>query len=319
MQFYRYTMNKLILFWILLFPEVCFSQVSTQPKSYRGVPVLDELGVLWWGKADLQTRDSSLFEAVYHTRYKRQARTGKTYEMLTVLQVGAVWQKYYSMIRQQIDDVQRDVTGAARGIAPVPGMGYIHTYTEEERHIQRIAGVDFLNSEVWIDRQQQLLTERAHGIRRSNESYEYEESVPAFGWQLSGDTADSVAGYRCMTATASFRGRVWKAWFTIEVPVNTGPWKFGGLPGLIVKIEDDEGDYQWELVSLEQKKVPIVYYAVDQVYSLSRARWHRYWRQVHTNPLLMLNEGGNLIYTHKGNEITEADNWTLPYNPIELE
>jgi hypothetical protein len=46
---------------------------------------------------------------------------------------------------------------------------------------------------------------------------------------------------------------VWTAWFTKEINVSDGPYKFSGLPGLIVKLEDDRGDYKFDLV----KKVVI--------------------------------------------------------------
>ncbi|MFW6222143.1 MAG: GLPGLI family protein, partial [Bacteroidota bacterium] len=38
-----------------------------------------------------------------------------------------------------------------------------------------------------------------------------------------------VVGYDCQKATAFFRGRTWYAWFTNQIPVADGPWKFHGL------------------------------------------------------------------------------------------
>lgn len=46
-----------------------------------------------------------------------------------------------------------------------------------------------------------------------------------------------------------FRGRDYIAWFTEEIPVSKGPYKFNGLPGLIVLIHDITNRYTWSLTS----------------------------------------------------------------------
>jgi len=46
--------------------------------------------------------------------------------------------------------------------------------------------------------------------------------------------------YSCQKATAYFRGRNYTAWFTTELPIVAAPWKFYGLPGLLMSIEDDK-------------------------------------------------------------------------------
>lgn len=48
-------------------------------------------------------------------------------------------------------------------------------------------------------------------------------------------------------ATCNFAGRTWTAWFTTEIPIQDGPYKFHGLPGLIVKIEDQTKSHSYEL------------------------------------------------------------------------
>ena len=60
-------------------------------------------------------------------------------------------------------------------------------------------------------------------------------------------------GYKIQKATMKFGGRVWTAWFAPEIKVFEGPYKFSGLPGLIVKLEDDKGDYRFSLL----KKISI--------------------------------------------------------------
>lgn len=53
-------------------------------------------------------------------------------------------------------------------------------------------------------------------------------------------------------ATAEFAGRSWIAWFTADVPIQDGPYKFSGLPGLIVEIYDHTGTHKMELKGLKK-------------------------------------------------------------------
>lgn len=57
-----------------------------------------------------------------------------------------------------------------------------------------------------------------------------------------------IGEYNAQKATTSFGGREWVAWFSTDIPFQDGPYKFYGLPGLIVKIEDTTGSHIMTLV-----------------------------------------------------------------------
>jgi len=65
-------------------------------------------------------------------------------------------------------------------------------------------------------------------------------------WKISNEKA-KIGSYNTQKATTEFGGRTWNAWFTSDIPLQDGPYKFHGLPGLIVKIEDEGKNYSWEL------------------------------------------------------------------------
>ena len=67
-----------------------------------------------------------------------------------------------------------------------------------------------------------------------------EDSKPE--WKISSEK-QKIGEYNTQKATTSFGGRDWIAWFTQEIPFQDGPYKFYGLPGLIVKIEDTTGSH----------------------------------------------------------------------------
>ncbi len=69
-------------------------------------------------------------------------------------------------------------------------------------------------------------------------------------WVISSESK-VIQNLKCTKATTSFRGREYEAWFTPTVPVPAGPWKFFGLPGLIIEIKDLRGDIHISLKSLK--------------------------------------------------------------------
>lgn len=82
------------------------------------------------------------------------------------------------------------------------------------------------------------------------DDFRYQEKVDLFQWDLTGQFLYH-SGYRVQKATTKYGGRNWEAWFTNEIPINDGPYKFHGLPGLIVKVSDTKGHWVFELISLE--------------------------------------------------------------------
>lgn len=85
----------------------------------------------------------------------------------------------------------------------------------------------------------------------------WHEETPAFDWRITADTC-TVMGYACRKAVTEFRGRVWHVWFCPALPVDSGPYKFRGLPGLILKAEDTAGAYCWEIASIRHGTWPML-------------------------------------------------------------
>ena len=67
------------------------------------------------------------------------------------------------------------------------------------------------------------------------------DTVPHIKWQI-GSEKKTIANLECITATGKFRGREFIVWFTEKVPVNYGPWKLCGLPGLILEAKSKDNE-----------------------------------------------------------------------------
>ena len=62
---------------------------------------------------------------------------------------------------------------------------------------------------------------------------------------------EKIGEWNAQKAEADFAGRKWIAWFSTEIPIQDGPYKFRGLPGLIVKVEDKTGSHKMELKGIK--------------------------------------------------------------------
>jgi GLPGLI family protein len=68
------------------------------------------------------------------------------------------------------------------------------------------------------------------------------DSVPNIDWVIVKKEVKKINGYICNKAITHFRGRDYEAWFTPEIPITFGPFKFKGLPGLILILNSTGGN-----------------------------------------------------------------------------
>ncbi len=95
-----------------------------------------------------------------------------------------------------------------------------------------------------------------HTDNVGGEHYRYQEELPNFNWVISTEQK-KIWDYTCQKATCDFRGRIYEAWFTTEIPVKDGPWKFHGLPGLILEVYDIQKHYSFVFVGLRDSDANI--------------------------------------------------------------
>lgn len=86
-----------------------------------------------------------------------------------------------------------------------------------------------------------------------SEIYHYSEEIN-FDWIMTSERK-KIRGYDCKKATLEYAGRYWVAWYASELPISFGPYKFKGLPGLIIKINDSTNSYNFELDELKVEKL----------------------------------------------------------------
>ncbi|GHU72365.1 hypothetical protein FACS189413_15350 [Bacteroidia bacterium] len=165
-------------------------------------------------------------------------------------------------------------------------------------------------SEYYKDYSKNILAEYAYMPMRIPD-YQYSEEIPDISWEIYEDTL-SIISYLCQKATCSFRGRNYTAWFCPDIPINNGPWKFGGLPGLILKIYDEQNDYVFECIDIKQYQngFPITKYDYNSYGKITRTKLLKLWGDIFDH------------YDQLAGVVRLSGNYTpekLPYNPLERE
>lgn len=158
--------------------------------------------------------------------------------------------------------------------------------------------------------------------------YEYSEPLPMFKWDIILGKSDIILGYTCNVAETIFRGRKYRVYFSPEIPLPYGPWKFSGLPGLILKVEELSGLFEWEAMGISKSKGDIYRYDKNAIpkgvititdmdsRKISRKQIQALQKKIWDDPISLLQQHG----VQFGFSVENRDRFREPYiPPLELE
>ena len=173
--------------------------------------------------------------------------------------------------------------------------------------------VRFNESIIYNIQKNKLTIQRTAG---STTRYQYDEDCPKLDWTLlDGDTI--ISGYQCFKASTRLFGRDYIAWYCPEISIPYGPYKFNGLPGLVLRVTDTKGHYDFTLNGL--KKVsgynPVYYWTRKDIVKTKRDTVRKIYKNACDDPAEAMTGDGAVTIS----EETRAKVKKRPYNPIELE
>ncbi len=241
--------------------------------------------------------DTTQFVVSYRMLYRQRPENEHPMEDLLLLQIGRNVTKFYSYKTWQTDSLVR-VTPPEQVMA---NLGSFHGGVQDVLFRNAAAGRLTHTDQIGMDH---LL---------------YTEPLPDCGWELT-DGERTILGYACRRAACTFRGRSYEAWYTPEIAVSCGPWKFGGLPGLILAVRDAAGVLELEATGVEQRVEPIC--MTDRNYmKTNRKKYLELKQKVMTDPVGYLAGNSNVRMTIKSEDGTPLNPGDLlrGYNAIELE
>lgn len=142
---------------------------------------------------------------------------------------------------------------------------------------------------------------------------------PLTNWKITNETL-KIGTYNCQKATIDYGGREWTAWYTIDIPINDGPYKFANLPGLIVKISDSKQNYSFELISIK-KGVNLQNVILEEKYfqehkKLSKEDYFKAVKNINNNIIGELSGSGFTVSSDSEEKV--RSNMRRRNNPIEL-
>ena len=179
-------------------------------------------------------------------------------------------------------------------------------------------------------------------IKRGEIFENYVTQSPNFYWYKTNDKqawtilADKkkIKGFEAQKATTQFGGRDWIAWFTTEIQFSSGPYKFHGLPGLILEIKDTKNNYSFEFLGNKNLKDEyetstfIETSNKEQPLKITEKAWVKLNVEYFLNPmkdygeskLLMKDEQGNMKEVDSRDLTQQGQIYLRKYNnPIELD
>ena len=255
-------MNRRIITIILALAAVC-GGASAQPKISGRVPVREKRGY------DQQIVIDTANVRILYALNAKDIKDEDTYIDLGKLEVGRRVSKYSSEF-VDLSDVEAVKWKKETGhTGYVPKSFWMGGRPELHENWSELVFSDY------IIRGNQLKEYACFPLWAERENSSYTEQWPLMRWTLANDS-QTILGHRCQKATCQFRGRDFVAWFAADVPIKGGPWKFGGLPGCILKVYDVQKIYIWEAVAIERGTYQIMQYP-DKLYpkSTRKSVWQR--------------------------------------------
>lgn len=143
--------------------------------------------------------------------------------------------------------------------------------------------------------------------------FKYSEPLLDKGWILTREKK-VISGYSAQKATINFGGRSWVAWFTPEIPISEGPYKFSGLPGLIIFLHDTKNHYVFEMVSFNHNTNRSIEFPEKRYIEISKKNFLKVEMAFRENIIEVAKQYG--LDNHA--QQVAAENLRRRNNPIEL-
>lgn len=247
-----------------------------------------------------QCIDTSMVEVRYSFKFKSHSSQKQYNEDIRVVQVGRNTIKDYSEIVYHYDSLATENYKKGLSTSNNPHVTYpceIYSYLANKQRLIKYRMI--LNAGVLC----------------------YPSEWEELQWEYSSEEPVKIHDLYCNKAITRFAGREYIAYYTIDIPMSYGPYKFYGLPGLIVRLEESSGMYIWEMCSLNRGATPIYLYEYEKEQKCTEESAARTIYRMMTSPMTFLSSTGSGIMVRQRDGSFGAPSKgeeKILYEPIEL-
>ncbi|MDR2234823.1 MAG: GLPGLI family protein [Chryseobacterium sp.] len=111
----------------------------------------------------------------------------------------------------------------------------------------------------------------------------------------------SIEGFKTQKAITRFGGRNWTAWFTTDIQIQDGPYKFCGLPGLILYIEDEQETHIFKLAGSQKfNEAPSLIDSKIKETFVTKEKFNQLWSEYIKDP------AKNIKLMHSSSQMSET-------------
>lgn len=205
------------------------------------VTVIDTYGQIVDSNSPSEIVSNPLYECIYEYKVEAENKSGEKVPEVynTILQIGSSCAKFGDYTAYWVDSISQ--------------MKEVDESLRKEYKNKQYRASYYFDAIIYQNSPQNKLT--VVDVITPN-LFTYEERFSPFEWELSQDTS-SVCGYVCNKATTEYGGRRWIVWYAADIPASYGPWKFTGLPGLVLAACDGEGIHEFNAISIRKASVLI--------------------------------------------------------------
>lgn len=134
-------------------------------------------------------------------------------------------------------------------------------------------------------------------------------------WKIEAER-QKIGVWETQRATLEMYGRVWTAWFTTEIPLPDGPYKFHGLPGLIVQISDENENHFFKLKEI----CKLDHFSPDKnvfeskFIDISQEQYQKIYRQYRKDPVgadIQTMPPGNMVVRNLDGSVVDMNKFRL--------
>lgn len=157
--------------------------------------------------------------------------------------------------------------------------------------------------------------------RIGRDKFFYLESIEPNSWEIKNEKKE-INNFKVQKAVTNYGGRKFIAWFTEEIPISQGPYKFDGLPGLIIQLNDSEKHYSYQLLSFSESdgKREVEYIDMDKNYiKTSKQEFFQTKQDYYANYFSRLSDRGISLGLSPKEKRRIQEKFDSRNNPIELE